>query len=649
MDNNYNIKAHIHGTHVAGIIAAVGNNNKGCAGIAGGLDGKGGVSIMNCQIIQDNPEDPEHDLTGNVYDAIVWGADHGAVISQNSWCYTYDTEEEALNDNVGPLSTSIDYFIKYAGTDKDGNQAGPMKGGVVIFAAGNDAWKISWPGAYPPVVAVGAVGPDYSPAYYTNYGDWVDIAAPGGSSLYENGRIYSTILNDEYAWLQGTSMACPHVSGVAALLVSYFGGPGFTNDMLLERLLGGANHKAVFPGAKIGPLCDAFGSFAYGSTIPPATPESHTVTAKSNSLVFSAKIPSDPDEKFAYGLLMLASKNKESLETLDPHNIPEDVASVKAETGDLSLNDTLSATIEGLEFCSGYYTAVAAYDYCGNYSALSPLVTVSTGENNPPVISSSSDGVLQVKAHEAKSLGIHIIDPDGHDFTVGFVPGSDAAISSELPDGTYEMTVLGRNADTGKYVARYEVADGYGAVASAEFEYEILPNHAPSVILEPKDILLTAKGQKTVLCMSDYLSDPDGEQLSYKISAAPAGTVSLGVDGNYLNITALARGYSILTISGIDVRKEKASVNLKVLVREPEAEPDVYPSIVSDYLKVSDGPLKTLRVCIYGSSGVLLYDENVTCDAFEPAKIDMRNWAPGRYGILVVSGEKKFNTTVVKI
>ena len=91
-------------------------------------------------------------------------------------------------------------------------------------------------------------------------GGWVDIAAPGGSAYYSSGQIYSTVPGNKYGWMQGTSMACPHVSGVAALIVSQYGGPGFTNDMLKERLINGANKIALSSNTKIGPLVDAYGS-----------------------------------------------------------------------------------------------------------------------------------------------------------------------------------------------------------------------------------------------------------------------------------------------------------------------------------------------------------------------------------------------------
>ena len=107
-----------------------------------------------------------------------------------------------------------------------------LDGGVAIFAAGNDATNYSaYPGALSDVISVSSFGPDYLPAYYTNYGPGCNIAAPGGEAYLNpwtsfKGMVLSTLpseLNDgsDYGYMQGTSMACPHVSGIAALGLSY--------------------------------------------------------------------------------------------------------------------------------------------------------------------------------------------------------------------------------------------------------------------------------------------------------------------------------------------------------------------------------------------------------------------------------------------
>lgn len=275
VDGNQVISAGSHGTHVAGTVAAVNNNGKGVCGVAGGdfKAGSKGVRILSCQIFKEvNGENK----TGNTAAAIKWGADHGAVISQNSWGYNYDANQDGKltgDEYQAAMSATIqdsdraavDYFIKYAGCDNSGNQLpnSMMKGGVVIFAAGNDGIENGAPANYAPVIAVGAISKDGTKASYSNYGSWCDIAAPGTD-------IVSTLPNGQYGNLTGTSMACPHVSGVAALVVSYCGGPGFTNDMLKEKLLKSANTSLLSSSYKIGGLVDAMGAITYGADEAPA-------------------------------------------------------------------------------------------------------------------------------------------------------------------------------------------------------------------------------------------------------------------------------------------------------------------------------------------------------------------------------------------
>lgn len=277
-----------HGTHVAGIVSAVNNNGLGVSSIAGGDAALGiqGVKLMSCAIFSGYASADDD----AVAQAIKWSADHGAVISQNSWGYSADLNNDGritaaelaeykswTFDQRDPVRGAIDYFIRYAGCDENGIQRAdsPMKGGLVIFAAGNE--NIDWDyigSQHDGVIAVGAFGMNGNKASYSNYGSWVDVAAPGGDASSRDDVIWSTVPSllsstgyegidrDGYAWV-GTSMACPHVSGVAALLVSYFGGPGFTADHCREMLLEGLG-DAVGGTRPIGRRLDAKGAFEYG-------------------------------------------------------------------------------------------------------------------------------------------------------------------------------------------------------------------------------------------------------------------------------------------------------------------------------------------------------------------------------------------------
>jgi subtilisin family serine protease len=188
-DDNDPIDDYGHGTQCSGIASAVTNNSIGIAGVCWNC------KIMTLKFLNSDGEGSPADAAS----AITYAVDNGADVISMSWGST-------------GKSTALEDALDYAYS----------KGVVLVAAAGNDNGNSKfYPAGYDNVIAVAATDSDDEKTGFSNYGSWIDVAAPGIG-------IFSTRLSENYGYMSGTSASCPHVTGLVGLILSK--NPSFTEE-----------------------------------------------------------------------------------------------------------------------------------------------------------------------------------------------------------------------------------------------------------------------------------------------------------------------------------------------------------------------------------------------------------------------------------
>lgn len=411
--NNYTITGSAHGTHVAGTVGAVNNNGRGVCGIAGGDGTPGsGVKLMSCQVFP-GPGEPDG---ASFEEILTWSADHGAVISQNSWSYTNAT---GLSQSA---KNAVDYFIKNAGMDENGKQTGPMAGGIIIFSAGNDNSSTpKFPAAYEKIIGVGSIGPDFVKAPESNYGPWVDIVATGGNAnLGSEYCTYSTSTEENkwYGYAAGTSMASPQVSGIAALAVAKYGtkAPGFTCEMLWDLLIGSGRRELVerynpgFEGMFGAGLVDAEYLFFNDTAPQPVT--SLATESRRYHVTLGWNVPGDWFDRPVDGFEIFVSAQPLSgsyddiAAAAEKHTVGNTFGGVGSEA---------EYTVHNLNPSAKYHFAVVAVSKYGTPSA-PVFISAETSLNNLPFVVEPLANIYIQEPGKANiatvDLGAHFSDPD---------------------------------------------------------------------------------------------------------------------------------------------------------------------------------------------------------------------------------------------
>ena len=636
-----------HATHVAGVIAAVTNNETGVSGISGKISEGYGIKTMTVQILNGD----KSVLT--IGPAFTYAADNGAVISQNSWGY-----EKANEYNKSDID-AINYFINEAGRDKNGNPrpGTPMKGGIVIFAAGNDNKDDKWyPAYYNNVLAVAATNHYGKRAWYSNYGNWVNISAPGGEITKRDstGGIFSTSYSSEkrnyYEYMQGTSMACPHVSGVAALILSVYGNECFTPDMLRSRLLHSATPLDTFDpvnASMMGAgLVNASAALAPGSVFT----EISDLTAQMINAVscrLNWTVPqTENNGKPGYYTVACATELITEV-NFEQYAMKPVVATQVTET-------TLQITVPGLQPATLYYIAIRNLENQCDVSAISNVVTVTTRNNTVPVVSYPLPDITMrdVEMETAYYIGNVFTDDDGDLMTYETSVTSARVATARIKDNSVWIKPVA----AGKTTLTLTADDGNTGRTSFSLSLNITQNHAPELRGLFTDTILLPNSNPIVIDLAKYASDPDDDPLFFYVQPDKSDIVNADINGSVLTIAPRYHGNETLLVTASDPYNAKTTETIHVTVEQKYA-PDkanrllVYPNPANDvlwYSYIINVPA-SVNINIVNYLGQIMYQtptEKWTAGTYYNT-VNLQNWDAGVYLVQYFLGGKLVDTKKV--